>query len=263
MPEGKELHGGSYRWWPPTGDHTFLFEFNSLRFEYFDHYLAGWEGLKVLDVGCGGGYTCEYLARRKALVFGTDILPESLQEAHSHAEKNNLNIEYLLCTTDRLPYSDQAMDVVTCFDVLEHIPSKVQTLGEIYRVLKPGGWFFFDTYNKTFWSKLFMIWLGEILIRFISRGTHHWFLFISPADLSVLLKGRGFTKIEIAGIKPIRRSQAKMRVPVTVSSRGNTSVIYFGAARKPAFPVDQLTSSLKMVALSSFPAPSGAPNHQL
>ena len=96
----KDLHGGSTNWWPPSGDHVILYKANPLRFEYFDRYLDSWASVKVLDVGCGGGYACEYLARRQAVVFGTDILEESLQEARGHAAQENLKIDYRLCTAE-------------------------------------------------------------------------------------------------------------------------------------------------------------------
>jgi 2-polyprenyl-6-hydroxyphenyl methylase/3-demethylubiquinone-9 3-methyltransferase len=229
----KERYGGSTNWWPPSGSHVYLYKGNPLRFEHFDRFLDGWEGVRILDVGCGGGYACEYLARRKAVVFGTDIMTESLQEAQTHAKENNLEIEYKLCTAERLPFNDNTMDAVTCFDVLEHIPTKDQTLGEIWRVLKPGGWFFFDTYNKTFWSKLFVIWLGEIFIRFIPRRTHHWPLFIRSDDLKCLLKDLGFTGVAIAGLKFDWKARLKNDFPARVASKGKTAIIYFGAARNP------------------------------
>ncbi len=163
-------------------------------------------------MGCGGGYACEYLARRQAVVFGTDILEESLQEARSHATQENLEIDYRLCTPDDCPFNDQEMDVVTCFDVLEHITDKKHTLSEIHRVLKPGGWLFFDTLNKTFWSKVGAIWLGEILLRFIPRGTHHGHLFIRPEDLKVLLETLGFNGVEFAGLKFDWRGWKKERL---------------------------------------------------
>jgi 2-polyprenyl-6-hydroxyphenyl methylase / 3-demethylubiquinone-9 3-methyltransferase len=190
-------------------------------------------GIKVLDVGCGGGYTCEFLARRQAVVFGADILEESLGVARSHAMQENLKIEYRLCTPQRLPFDDHTMDVVTCFDVLEHIPGKDQTLCEIFRVLKPGGWLFFDTFNKTFWSKLFIIWFGEIVLRFIPRQTHHWDLFIRPEDLKLLLDTSGFEKMEIAGTKFDWHRRTKGEFPAKISSKKNTAIIYFGATRKP------------------------------
>jgi 2-polyprenyl-6-hydroxyphenyl methylase / 3-demethylubiquinone-9 3-methyltransferase len=227
-----DLHGGSYNWWPPRGDHLVLYKANPLRFEYFDHFMAGWDGVKVLDVGCGGGYACEYLAQRKAIVYGTDILEESLREARAHAEQENLKIDYRLCTPDRLPFNDQEMDALTCVDVLEHITDKRHTLSEIHRVLKPGGWLFFDTANKTFWSKLGVIWLGEIILRFVPRGTHHWHLFIRPEHIRPLLETLGFSRVDFAGLKFDWPARSKGRFPVRVASKGNTAIIYFGAARK-------------------------------
>jgi 2-polyprenyl-6-hydroxyphenyl methylase / 3-demethylubiquinone-9 3-methyltransferase len=228
----KDLHGGSTNWWPPSGDHVVLYKVNPLRFEHFDRYLKSWDSAKVLDVGCGGGYACEYLARRQAEVFGTDILEESLQEARGHAAQEKLKIDYRLCTPERLPFNDQEMDVVTCFDVLEHIPDKGRTLSEILRVLKPGGWLFFDTFNKTFWARLGVIWFGEILLRFIPRGTHHGHLFIRPNDLKILLETLGFKEVEFAGIRFDWNGWAKSGLPGRVAYNGNTAVIYFGAVRK-------------------------------
>lgn len=229
----KAFHGGSTTWWPPSGDLVFLYKANPLRFEYFDRFMGDWKDVKVLDVGCGGGYACEFLSRRGAVVFGTDIMAESINEAADHASHENLKIEYHLCTAERLPFGDQTMDVVTCFDVLEHIPNKDQTISEIYRVLKPGGWFFFNTFNKTFWSRFFIIWLGEIFIRFMPRGTHYWPFFIRPDELRPLLEKTGFTAVEFAGIKFTRGGQKKHDFPVNITPKGNTTVIYFGAARKP------------------------------
>lgn len=228
-----ELYGGSYHWWPPRKDHVLLFKANPLRFDYFERFIGNWNGVKVLDVGCGGGYACEHLARLQALVSGTDILEESLQEARDHAIEQNLNIDYCLCTPKRLPYDDNVMDLVTCFDVLEHVLDKQKALSEIYRVLKPGGSLFFDTLNKTFWSKLLTIWLGEIFIRFIPRGTHDWRHFISRDDLQRLLESQGFAKIEFAGIRFEWRRWADGGLPAKISPEGNTAIIYFGVAMKP------------------------------
>jgi 2-polyprenyl-6-hydroxyphenyl methylase/3-demethylubiquinone-9 3-methyltransferase len=228
-----DLHGGSTSWWPPRGGHVILYKANPLRFEYFDRFLEEWRGLNVLDVGCGGGYVCEYLAERRAVVFGTDILEESLLEARAHAARGQLNIEYRLCTAERLPFNDQEMDAVICVDVLEHIPDKGHFLGEIERVLKPGGWFFFDTLNKTPLSRLGVICFGEILFRFLPRGTHYWHLFVSPDDLKQLLENAGFSKPEFAGIRFDWKARGRIGLPVRVAYPGNTTIIYFGAARKP------------------------------
>lgn len=228
----RELHGGFYSWWPPTKDHVILYKANPVRFEYFRRFVADWTDVKILDVGCGGGYACEHLARLEAVVSGTDILQESLQEACDHAAQNNLKIDYRLCTPEHLPYDNNSMELVTCFDVLEHVLEKETILSEIHRVLAPGGWLFFDTLNKTFWSKLLTIWLGEMMLRLIERGTHDWRHFLSPDDLRQLLETQGFERMEFAGIRLDWRRWAKMGVPASISSNGNTAIIYFGAATK-------------------------------
>jgi len=228
----RELYGGSYNWWPPSKDHVILFKANPVRFDYFQRFIANWTGVKVLDVGCGGGYACEHLARLQAVVSGTDILQESLKEAREHSTQNNLRIDYRQCSPEQLPYDDNAMDSVTCFDVLEHVLDKQKTIAEIHRVLKPGGWFFFDTLNKTFWSKLLTIWIGEMLLRRIQRGTHDWRHFLSPDDLRRFLEIKGFEKIEFAGIRFAWHRWAKGALPAKISPEGNTAIIYFGAAAK-------------------------------
>lgn len=233
MVDQRELHGGSFHWWPPVKDHVILFRANPLRLDYFESFIGSWAGIKVLDVGCGGGYACEHLAHRRAVVFGTDIMEESLQEANRHAVENSLRIEYRRCSPTHLPYEDNVMDVVTCFDVLEHIPDKQTTLREIYRVLKPGGWLCFDTINKTLLSKAVVIWLGEVLLRFIPQGTHGWSLFVSPFDLQRFLEGCGFTQVRSAGIQSDLRRRNEGRLPVRISPRGNKAIMYFGVATKP------------------------------
>ena len=233
MKDQGELFGGSYHWWPPEKDHIFLFKANPLRLDYFESFIRSWNGVKILDVGCGGGYTCEARAQRQAVVFGTDIMEESLRQARDHAVQENLSIDYRLCTPEKLPFDDAEMDAVTCFDVLEHVHDKQMLLSEIYRVLKPGGWFFLDTLNKTFRAKVLTIWLGEILCRFIPRRTHDWQYFISLQDLQRLAKTVGFGDIKFAGIQLDLRRRNKNSLPVRISLQGSTSIIYFGTTMKP------------------------------
>ena len=127
----------------------------------------------------------------------------------------------------------EVMDSVTCFDVLEHIPDKGTTLSEIYRVLQPGGWWFLVTLNKTFRSRLLIIWCGEVFFRLVPRGTHDWRYFVGRESLRRLMEASGFTETRFAGIRPDRRRRNKGRLPVRISPEGNTSICYFGAAVKP------------------------------
>jgi len=220
-------------WWPPTRDLVFLHKLNPVRFDYFDGLMKSWKDVKVLDVGCGGGYTCEFLARREAAITGTDISERSLEAARQHALQNGLRIEYKTCTVDRLPFPDNSFDAVTCFDMLEHVVDKEVTLSEILRVLKPEGLLFFDTINKSFWSRLLVIWLGEAISRSFEGGTHEWKYFIEPERLVALMKKTGFKNIEPAGVRFKGFNIFRGGLPFRIAAGGTISVIYFGTARKP------------------------------
>jgi len=224
----------SREWWPPTRDLVFLHKLNPVRFDYFDRFMKNWAGVKVLDVGCGGGYTCEFLARREAVMTGTDISERSLEAAREHALQNGLRIEYKVCTVDRLPYPDNTFEAVTCFDMLEHVVDKEVTLSEIYRVLKPEGLLFFDTINKSFWSRLLVIRLGEAVSRSFEGGTHEWEYLIEPERLVALMQKTGLTDIRLAGVKFRIPSMLPRGLPFRIDPDGNTSVIYFGTAIKTA-----------------------------
>lgn len=230
MPQD-QLHGSSYAWWPPRRDHVLLHKANPVRFAYLDRFVAGWRQVRVLDVGCGGGYTCEFLAERGATVSGTDLLPEALREAREHAERTGLAIDYRRCTQAQLPHRDREMEVVTCFDVLEHVEDKTTLLSEIHRVLRPEGVFLFDTLNQSWWAKLCVIWLGEHITRLLPSGTHDWQHFCTPQALQALLEACGFDVLAIAGISLDPRPLVRAGLPIRVDPDGNRSIWYLGAAR--------------------------------
>jgi len=217
-------------WWPPRRGYAILNRANSLRFAYFSRYVPDWAGLRVLDVGCGGGYTCEYLARRRAIVFGTDISKASLEAARDHAARSRLRIDYRLATPESLPFATGEMDIVICLEVLEHVPDVRPTLSEIRRVLKPAGRLFFDTVNRTFWSRAIALWAGEIVLRLIERGTHDWRLFKKTEEIEEHLRQCGFGGIELGGLRLKFLPWDKGGLPLQVSRRGNKSIVYFGTA---------------------------------
>lgn len=187
------------QWWSETAKIYALHHLNSPRFKYFDCHIIDWQNLRVLDVGCGGGFTCEFLSHRDAIVSGIDQSEQCIAIAKEHAKQNQLAIDYQHGLAEKLPYLDHAFDAVVCVDVLEHVADVEQTVLEIYRVLKPGGIFCFDTINKTFKSKLIMIWLLENVLREIPCGIHDWQKFIQPDKLTRLLLDSGFSEIEIKG----------------------------------------------------------------
>ena len=187
------------QWWQETATAAPLSQLNPLRFQFFDAYISEWQQLKVLDVGCGGGFTCEFLAKRGARVIGIDQSAACIEAANHHASEAGLNIDYCQSQAERLPFDDATFDAVVCVDVLEHVESPQQTIAEISRVLKPGGQFCFDTINRTWQSKLVMIWLLENALRQIPQGIHDWHKFITPAELTAMLGRQGMQPTSITG----------------------------------------------------------------
>lgn len=187
------------QWWDETATVYPLRRLNPLRFQYFDRYISQWSGLAVLDVGCGGGYTCEFLARRGARVWGIDQAAACIQAAHNHAQAENLAIAYHTAVAEQLPFAAAQFDVVVCVDVLEHVADPAQAIAEISRVLKPGGYFCFDTINRTWQSRLVMIWLLEDLLREIPRGIHDWRKFLTPTEVQGTMAAVGLEAIALHG----------------------------------------------------------------
>jgi 2-polyprenyl-6-hydroxyphenyl methylase/3-demethylubiquinone-9 3-methyltransferase len=231
------------RWWQPDAKIYALHHLNPLRFQYFDRYLTNWQGLKVLDVGCGGGFSGEFLAARGAQVFGIDQSQSCITAAKAHAATSGFAIDYQYGYAEDLPYPHNYFDVVLCVDVLEHVTDWQQTIAEIHRVLQPGGMFCFDTINRTFQSQLMMIWLLEEVIKEIDRGIHDWEKFIKPEELTSWMQQQGFTNIEIKGFSlfgdlPWDAIATFWRYKTTgnlsASITDNTSIMYIGKAEKTA-----------------------------
>lgn len=228
-------------WWYPQSQIYALHHLNPLRFAYFDRYIPHWQGLRVLDLGCGGGYTCEFLAARGAVVSGLDQAEACISAAQIHAAAQSLKIEYLQGFAEAIPWADASFDVVICVDVLEHVSNISQVMHEIRRVLKPQGYFCFDTINRTWQSRLIMIWLLENTLKLIPQGIHDWQKFVPTAELIERLQHLNFSQIEIKGfqlfgktlfdyIAAYRHYQKTGGFQVQFDQ--DTSVMYIGTARR-------------------------------
>lgn len=217
-------------WWNPSCSLYVLDSLNPPRFSFFERYVTDWKGKSVLDVGCGGGFTCEFMARRGATVTGIDLSTDSIETAKAHAKENNLTINYQTGSAETLPFPSGSFDVITCVDVLEHVPDLERVLSEIHRVLRPGGFFLFDTINKTFKSRVVMIWMLERILGDIPKGTHDWNMFITPERMRQSLKNAKFSDVELAGfdVKGIDKKARKANVTIN----DDMSVMYIGKARK-------------------------------
>lgn len=229
------------QWWHPDAKIYALNHLNPLRFEYFDRHIGNWQGLKVLDVGCGGGFSCEFMAARGAQVFGIDRSQNCIAIAQAHAAGNGFKIDYQNGFAECLPYAANYFDVVLCVDVLEHVTDLKQTIADINRVLKPGGMFCFDTISRTLKSQLIMIWLLEEILQEIPRGIHDWKKFIKPEELTGLMQHNGFMNVEVKGFHLFGNSvwghlaaywRYKKTGGFSVSINNNTSVMYIGKAEK-------------------------------
>jgi len=215
-------------WWDPESSMSLLKAFNPPRFSYFSNFINDWQDLNVLDVGCGGGFTSEYLAKKGAIVNGIDISTKLIEAANGHAKRMSLGIDYCKGSAENMPYEEGSFDVVVCVDVLEHVSDLEKVISEIHRVLKENGLFLFDTLNKTDESKFVMISLMEDTLKAIPKGSHNWNKFIEPEKLRFLLSNSGFTEIEIKGFEVKGRDEKTGQMIVDIND--NTKVMYIGKA---------------------------------
>ena len=204
------------------------------RFEYFDRYLAHWRDLEVLDVGCGQGTVSTFLAGRGCHVFGVDSDPQNVKLAAERAIREGRAIDYRVGTTEQLPYDDHQFDVVICLDVIEHTTDVSRVIGEMSRVLQPGGYLFFDSMNRTWASRVFSVWLMEALLRRRHpRGARDWRKFIKPTELRAHLLHHGFLDISMTGLTARGRAKGK---PVRLEVSDDMRMAYLGIGRTPPGP---------------------------
>ena len=205
-----------------------LHQINPLRLEWIDQ-LAGLRGKTVLDVGCGGGILAEAMARRAAHVTGIDLAARPLGVARLHALDAGVdNLDYREIATEALALERPgAFDVVTCMEMLEHVPDPSAVVQACATLAKPGGWVFFSTLNRNPKSFLFAIVGAEYVLRLLPRGTHEYARFIRPSELARWCRDGGLAVQGSRGLgyNPFTRNYWLS---------GDTSVNYLLACRKPA-----------------------------
>jgi 2-polyprenyl-6-hydroxyphenyl methylase/3-demethylubiquinone-9 3-methyltransferase len=182
------------RWWDPDSEFRPLHQINPLRLEWLDG-LCGLAGKQVVDVGCGGGILAEAMARRAQSVTGIDLAARPLGVARLHAlESGVANVEYREVAAEALAAEQPAgYDVVTCMEMLEHVPDPASTVRACATLVKPGGWVFFSTLNRNPKSFLFAIVGAEYVLRLLPRGTHEFARFIRPSELARFARDAGLS----------------------------------------------------------------------
>ena len=189
------------RWWDPNGEFAPLHRLNPLRLGYLKS-RATLKGARVLDVGCGGGILTESLAREGAEVLGIDLAPAPLKVAELHALEAGVSPKYRLVSAEALAASSPAsFDVITCMELLEHVPDPPTTLAALAALVRPGGDVFVSTINRNLKSFVVAILGAEYLTRTVPRGTHEYARFIRPAELGRAARAAGLGVADIAGVE--------------------------------------------------------------
>jgi 2-polyprenyl-6-hydroxyphenyl methylase/3-demethylubiquinone-9 3-methyltransferase len=216
----------AHRWWDPESEFRPLHQINPLRLGWIDG-LAPLQGLNVLDVGCGGGILSDSMARKGARVTGIDLSTKALKVAQLHAlEAGTPNVQYREVSAEALAAETPGQfDVVTCMEMLEHVPDPASVVRACSTLVKPGGWVFFSTINRNPKSFLFAIVGAEYLLQMLPKGTHEYAKMIRPSELAGYCRQAGLDAIQTRGMEynPITRRYWLS---------GDTSVNYLVATRK-------------------------------
>jgi len=215
------------RWWDPDGESRPLHDLNPVRLGYIAE-RANLNGARVLDVGCGGGLLSEALARAGAEVTAIDLAPAVLDVARLHLFESGLKVDYREVSVEALAAEKPShFDVVTCMEMLEHVPDPASVIAACAMLLKPGGQLFLSTLNRTPFAFGAAILGAEHVLRLLPRGTHHYAQFIKPSEIAAELRASGLVLEELRGIgyNPFTRK---------AWLTGSVAVNYLVHASKPA-----------------------------
>jgi 2-polyprenyl-6-hydroxyphenyl methylase/3-demethylubiquinone-9 3-methyltransferase len=218
----------AHRWWDPESEFRPLHQINPLRLDWIAG-LVPLAGKRVLDVGCGGGILSDAMARRGASVLGIDLASKPLKVAQLHAmEAGTPSVAYREVAAEALAAeSPAAFDVVTCMEMLEHVPDPSSVVQACTTLVKPGGWVFFSTINRNPKSFLFAIVGAEHVLRLLPKGTHEYARFIRPSELTGWARAAG---LDPQGMRGLEYNPFTRRYWLSA----DTSVNYMIACRKPA-----------------------------
>ena len=216
----------AHKWWDMSGEFKPLHEINPLRLDFIDS-RAAIAGKQVLDVGCGGGILAESMAVRGAGVTGIDLAKKSLKVAQLHSLESGVTVDYRCVAVEELAAEAPAsFDVVTCMEMLEHVPDPQSVLRSCASLVKPGGWVFFSTLNRNAKSYLLAVIGAEYVLNMLPRGTHEYARFLKPSELSRMARNAGLELETVCGMgyNPLTRIYALGE---------DTDVNYLMACRRP------------------------------
>jgi 2-polyprenyl-6-hydroxyphenyl methylase/3-demethylubiquinone-9 3-methyltransferase len=217
----------AHRWWDPNSEFKPLHDINPLRLGWIDQH-ANLAGKTVIDIGCGGGILSESMADLGAQVTGIDLGEKALKVARLHLLESGRQVNYRHIAAEEMAAENpEAFDVVTCLDMLEHVPSPASIVAACAQLAKPGGWAFFSTLNRNLKSYAFAVLGAEYLLKMLPKGTHDYAKFIQPAELASFARAAGLEVADMTGMSynPLTK---------IYSLGSDTGVNYLMACRKPA-----------------------------
>ncbi len=216
----------AHRWWDPTSEFRPLHEINPLRLEWINARVA-LAGKTVIDIGCGGGILAESMARKGATVTGIDLSEKALKVADLHSLESGVTVRYELIAAEAMAVREAGQyDVVTCMEMLEHVPDPAAIVLAAAALVKPGGSVFFSTLNRNPKAYLFAVLGAEYLLRMLPKGTHDYAKFITPAELSQYARAAG---LQVDGLKGLGYNPLSK----IYSLNQDTSVNYMVACSRP------------------------------
>jgi 2-polyprenyl-6-hydroxyphenyl methylase/3-demethylubiquinone-9 3-methyltransferase len=219
-----KFDGLAQRWWDPDGDFKPLHDINPVRLEYIAA-RASLDGARALDIGCGGGILAESMAARGARVSAIDMAEAPLAVAQIHQHISGVDVDYRRATAeDEARTSPGSYDIVTCLEMLEHVPDPASVISACARLVRPGGHVFFSTINRNLKSFVMAIVGAEYVLRILPRGTHEYEKLIRPSELATWVRATGMNVEETTGMhyNPLTR---------TTRLGGNVDVNYLMYAR--------------------------------
>jgi len=190
----------AHKWWDPKSEFKPLHDINPLRMGYIDRH-SGLAGKVVLDVGCGGGILSESMAGLNANVTGIDLSDKALQVARLHLLESGRQVDYRKIAVEELAAEQPGhYDVVTCLEMLEHVPDPQSVIKACAQLVKPGGWIFFSTLNRNPKSYLLAVVGAEYILNMLPRGTHDYAKFIKPSELAQSCRNAGLNLVDLIGM---------------------------------------------------------------
>ena len=189
------------RWWDPQSEFKPLHEINPLRADYIEQRSGTLAGKKIVDIGCGGGILTETMATRGAMVTGIDMGEMALKVAKMHLHESKLEIDYQMITAEQFAQQHPGeFDIVTCLEMLEHVPDPASIVAAAASLLKPGGQLFFSTINRNPKAFVLAILGAEYILNMLPKGTHEYKKFIKPSELASAVRANQMEVLDITGM---------------------------------------------------------------